>query len=110
MQPRMNTMFTTKLGNDSFARLILDMRIAYENEIERLVNYRENNIISTNTLIERTNSTIEHYDKMLIKEFNQLDIAEKIRLIATWKEFSDLAEQGVFEGSDILLLAARIVK
>lgn len=110
MQPRMNTMFTTKLGNDIFARRILDMRKAYESEIERLVDYRENNIISTNTLIERTNSTIEHYDKMLIKEFNQLDISEKIRLIATWKEFNDLAEQNLFEDSDILLSAARIIK
>lgn len=110
MQPTFNTMFTTKLDNPVFARQILDMRKAYENEIERLVDYKQNGIISTQTLLERTTWIVDHFDKMFIETFNKLDVSEKIRLIATWKEFSDLAEQNLFEDSDILLSAARIIK
>lgn len=105
-----NKMFTTKLDNPEFASKILAFRRAYEDEIERLVDYRSNGIISTQCLMERTDRTIKHYDNMFIKEFEQLEIGEKIRLIATWKEFNDFAEQGLFHDSEILLSAARLVK
>ena len=98
------------MENSDFARKILDIRREYENELDRLVDYRQNRIISTQTLMERTDKVVEHYNNLFIGEFEQLEISERIRLIATWKEFNDLAERGLFTDSEILLSAARIIK
>lgn len=106
----MNSMFTSKLNNVGFAQAILKLRRAFDDEISRLVDYRQNGIISADCFLKRTDEIVQKYDGIFIDSFDELEISEKIRLIATWKEFSDLAEQNLFEDSDILLSAARIIK
>lgn len=103
-------MFVTKIENREFAKKIYEIRQAYDSEIERLVDYRSHGIISSQCLMERTTRTIEHFDNMFIKEFEQLPVEEKIQLISEWKEFANFAELGLFEDSDVLLSAARIIK
>jgi len=106
----MNGFFTSKMGVPEFAQDILRLRREYEDEIDSLVNYKQNGIISTQTLMERTSSAVEKYDQLFINAFNSLSIANRIDLISKWVEFNNFAEQGIFEDSEILLAAARIVR
>ena len=105
-----NSLFVVKISNKEFAKKIYDIRQAYDSEIERLVDYRANGIISSQRLMEHTTRTIEHFDAIFIKEFEELPIEEKIQLISEWKEFANFAELGLFKDSDVLLAAARIIK
>lgn len=106
----MNGFFTSKIGVPDFAQEILRLRRDFEDEIDRLVNYKQIGAISTQTLMERTNSSVEKYDRLFIDAFNSLSMANRIELISNWVEFNNFAEQGLFEDSEILLAAARIVR
>lgn len=105
-----NSMFTAKLENPKFARGILDLRRKYEEELNRIADYRSYQIISTARAIQLTEIAIEHFNNLFNELWKGLDFNEQIRILATWKEFCDMAEQGLIYSTPEMLSAARIMK
>lgn len=110
MQAIFNSFMTSKIEHREFAQAILALRRDLEDEITRLIEYKTIGVWGTGTLVKRTDEAISRYDRQFLDTFDALEFSDKVELIAKWKDFAKLAEDGKFQDSVILLAAARIVK
>lgn len=103
-------MFTSKIENPTFAQGILDLRRKYEDELDRISDYQSNKFISTAHALESFEIATEKYNMLFNQLWKTLDFKEQVRIMSTWKEFIDLAEQGLIYSTPEMLSAARIMK
>ena len=105
-----NSIFTIKLKNVALAQGVLALRRMYEDELDRINDYRNNKIISTDQAIKLIDIACEKYNRLFDDLWKSVSFDEQVQILSLSRELYIAAETGMIYSTPEMLSAARIIQ